>query len=470
MYRLCYYAHADGRDMRQFELLCPVWSEGILLIVTSTISLQAAVGREDGTARPHPINPDEGQIKTGNPYSPSGAIALCTVIVLSHALAVLFTLEHRDAYGTQDEWLLQDLVLLCCSCAASITFCVSRGRWALVLVSLIIACYAIISYSNGAFIYQDLFLIASFGCLFGLLLPVHISRLLGGLIALLIVVVKWPKIFLGAVPPTDLALCIAVIIFYELFFITLASVMRELHTHLCQQREMNARLNNAVVRLTSANLGFQQHAFVMEEESAENERKRISRDIHDTVGYVMTNIIMMMEEADSLLGDGQARVRQLLRATQSQAQAGWNEARMALRALRTLPNDEDSCIKAIQRLVKVFRQATGIKIKLELGNIPMRFPEEIEAVVYRFVQEGLTNSFQHGRASAIDISFWMTERDLLVTLRDNGVGTSEFTEGIGLSGIRERLNPLGGTLAARNTVDGFELLIAIPYVTETILI
>jgi signal transduction histidine kinase len=57
----------------------------------------------------------------------------------------------------------------------------------------------------------------------------------------------------------------------------------------------------------------------------------------------------------------------------------------------------------------------------------------------------------------------MTEHDLLVTLWDNGVGTSEFTEGIGLSGIRERLNPLNGTLVARNTVDGFKLLITIPY-------
>ncbi len=433
------------------------------LILTSAISLFSAVSREDSTTQPHSINPDETQIKNGNPYSHSGAIALCTVIVLSHTLAFLFTLEHGKTYGTQDEWLLQDLVLLFFSCAASITFCLSRGRWASILVSLIIVCYAIISYSNGAFIYQDLFLVASFGCLFGFFLPVHISRPLGGFIILLIVAAKWPKIFLGALPPVDLSVCIIAVILYELFFIMLASVMRELHSHLSQQRKMNERLNNAVVQLTSANLGFQQRAFVIEEESAENERKRISRDIHDTIGYVMTNIIMMMEEADSLLGDGQARVRQLLRATQLQAQAGWNEARTALRALRTRLDDEDDFLKAIQRLVKVFQQATGIKIKLEFGNIPKRFPEEIEVVVYRFVQEGLTNSFRHGRASAINISFWMTEHDLLVTLWDNGVGTSEFTEGIGLSGIRERLNPLNGTLVARNTVDGFKLLITIPY-------
>jgi signal transduction histidine kinase len=435
-------------------------------LVTNAISLHAGIVGANSTTGTRATDSREARREGRNLLCPAGIAVICFGIVFFHALAALVTLAHRAEYGIQDEWLLQDLVLLCCSCAFSLVFCISRGRWASILIALVIACWAIVSYSNGSYIVQDLLLVTSFGCLVGLFLPVRVSRILGGVVVLLAVAVKWPRVFLWLQPPLDLGLSIAIVVFYVILFIALSSVLKELNDHLEQQREMNARLDNAVAQLTSANLGFQQHAFVVEEESAENERKRISRDIHDTVGYVMTNIIMMMEEADSLLGDGPSRVRQLLHATRLQALQGWNEARLALRALRTLPSEEDRGIQAIQRLVKAFRKATGVKVRLELGNTPVRFTEEVEAVLYRLVQEGLTNSFRHGRATAIDISFWMTERDLRITVRDNGVGASEFKAGIGLSGIHERLNPLGGTLLARNIVDGFELVITIPYVDK----
>ncbi|GAB6275555.1 MAG: hypothetical protein SAMD01599839_00950 [Rectinema sp.] len=421
------------------------------------------VAKEDEPNISHSTGAGNDQAKPENFYSFSSCLLVCVAVVFLHILALLFTLQHKDAYGRQDEWLLQNIVLIASSCVASIAFCFSRGRWAIRTCPLIILCYAIVSYSNGTFIYQDLLLVESLGCLVGLFLPARTSKVLGMLMIPVVLIAKWPKLFTGILLPANLLLLIALIISTELLFVFLSSMVRKLHMQYYQQCQTNDRLNNAVVRLTSANLGFQQHAFVMEEESAENERKRISRDIHDTVGYVMTNIIMMMEEADSLLDNSQTRVRQLIRATQTQAQTGWNEAHMALSKLRIMPSDDDNWIGTIQQLVNFFSKATGIKIKLEWGNIPMHFTEEIESVVYRFIQEGLTNSFRHGKASAVVISFWMTEQELLVSLRDNGVGATEFTEGIGMNGIRERLKPVGGTLAAHNIVDGFELLIHIPY-------
>jgi signal transduction histidine kinase len=387
------------------------------------------------------------------------------VIVLLHGYAILITLMRGEAaFNLEGSWLVQDLVLLGISGVSSLVLTISGGRWATGLVPVMVFCFAIVSYSNGSFIIQDVLLLMCIGCQIGMFLNKLAAQLLSIGIAILILVVKWPALFTGKLPPLSMVLWIAILVTFELFLITLAETASELFARFAQQREMNERLDNAVAQLTSANLGFQQHAFVVEEESAENERRRISREIHDTVGYVMTNIIMMMEEAGSLLGGGPERVRQLLNATRSQAQQGWTEARLALRALRTLRGEEVVGIQAIVRLANAFSQATGVKIRLELGNVPMRFPDEIDAVAYRFVQEGLTNSFRHGRATTIDIFCWMSERELRFTLRDNGVGASELKEGIGMSGIRERLAPLGGVLLARNTVDGFELLVTIPYV------
>jgi signal transduction histidine kinase len=232
---------------------------------------------------------------------------------------------------------------------------------------------------------------------------------------------------------------------------------------LLRQDTMQARLDGAVAQLTDANLGFQRHAILAEETSASNERRRISREIHDTVGYTMTNIIMMMEEANARLESDIGRVRQLIRTTRLQAERGWEEARSALRALRALRSADISGTLALTRLVRAFEQATGITVQVSFGNVVWPMTQEVETVIYRFVQEGMTNSFRHGRATRIDIFFWHAEEELRLTLWDNGVGATEFKEGIGMNGLFERITPLGGRLTARGLPQGFELAIAIPY-------
>jgi signal transduction histidine kinase len=123
-----------------------------------------------------------------------------------------------------------------------------------------------------------------------------------------------------------------------------------------------------------------------------------------------------------------------------------------------------SGLPAIQKLISVFEQATGVTVICEYGNIPFYFSEEIDISLYRMVQEGLTNAFRHGNATMILIHFWMTkEKTLTLRIRDNGKGVDEeIEEGIGLAGMRERLGKIQATLEARNVINGFELVANIP--------
>jgi signal transduction histidine kinase len=392
--------------------------------------------------------------------------ALCFLIFFTHAFAFLIVLYRRDFYSPESNWLLQNYILVSWSFVTSLIFCFFGRRWAGRLVSVLLFCYGLMSYSSKAFFVLDSLLLTSLCFLIGFNLPYFTALLFEILIAFLVVALKWPEAFMGRLPPMDLMISIAIVISSELFVGTLASTLSQLYRRLVQLKETNRRMDGAVTQLISANLGFQQNTFIAVEESVANERKRISRDIHDSLGYMTTSIIMMMEEAATLLGNDHSRISQLVQATRSQAEQGWAETRTALRVLRALREEEIRGVRRIFRLAKAFEQAAGVKVRLELGNFPERLPVEIELVVYRFIQEGLTNSFRHGRASTIDIFLWMTEIELRVTLRDNGTGASELKEGIGLSGLQERLQPLGGKFYAQNTLSGFELSVSIPYADQ----
>lgn len=228
------------------------------------------------------------------------------------------------------------------------------------------------------------------------------------------------------------------------------------------ERRTASRLDQAVRQLTEANLGFQKVASAVREQSAEDERKRISREIHDSIGYALTNLIMMMEAAIRLAPEEDIRLRDLLARAREEAQLGLNETRRALRMLRAITQDEVRALSAIQRLVTIFRQSTGVEVQVNYCNAPQSFGMEADQTIYRMVQEGLTNAFHHGRATLIRLQFWQEPNAIRVILWDNGSGGEDVTEGIGLSGMRERIEHVGGTLRFGRVVNGFELSAWIP--------
>ena len=156
------------------------------------------------------------------------------------------------------------------------------------------------------------------------------------------------------------------------------------------------------------------------------------------------------------------KTRELLEKSMAEASTCLDETRTAMRELRKKKMSQARGIRAFFDLVSAFGEATGITVKVEFGNSPDSFGERIDKTIFRFIQEGLTNSFRHGRATEIRIYFWIVRGVLEIRLQDNGSGSGELSAGIGLAGMRERLGELGGSLTYRNIVDGFEVAIRIP--------
>ena len=107
------------------------------------------------------------------------------------------------------------------------------------------------------------------------------------------------------------------------------------------ERERNSQLLAAVDQLTNANLGFQDYAHATEEMSRTSERARITREIHDVVGYAFTNITMMMEDAiDSCRHRSTGKILPLIVNSRDQARNGHEEIRKALRRLRSIEDPD----------------------------------------------------------------------------------------------------------------------------------
>jgi signal transduction histidine kinase len=222
------------------------------------------------------------------------------------------------------------------------------------------------------------------------------------------------------------------------------------------------RLENAVSNLTRTNIGYQDFTIAVEDRSRQAERKRISREIHDVVGYTITNILMMMKSGLRMVPSSAGELKDLLEQVIAIARSGMADIRNSLYSLQTEELYNHKGINAIQRLVNYFHESTGVEVVVEYGNIPASFGPKLDLCFYRMVQEGLTNAFRHGEAGFVRIVFWMTETTITISIYNDGRPAEEIRHGIGLLGMEERIKSFGGTMVISNRKDGFEIVAVIP--------
>lgn len=246
--------------------------------------------------------------------------------------------------------------------------------------------------------------------------------------------------------------------------VAMGSLARVYFEKFRRESAIRGMLDQSILTLTGANIGFQRYATNVEERSSTEERRRVTREIHDSVGYAMTNLNMMLEEALDLAPASNTKLTTLLERAGDQARTALNVTRYSLQSLRSIEMAEVEGLRRIQRLAKAFEEATRVSVSVEYGNVPWSFGEEHDSVVFGIIQEGVTNAFRHGKATRISIKLWLIEDETIqVVVHDNGKGVENIVEGIGFSGMRERLAKFNGRLEAKNAVDGFEVIAWIPW-------
>jgi signal transduction histidine kinase len=179
----------------------------------------------------------------------------------------------------------------------------------------------------------------------------------------------------------------------------------------------------------------------------EQERRRLSRELHDETGQALTSILLGLKALEETAGT--ERFPAALAELREQVVATLQDVRRLAVELRPKALDDFGLVPALERLVDTFAEQTGIETHLESRLQETRLPSEIETVLYRVVQEALTNVVKHARAEHVSVLLHAKPGRVAVVIEDDGRGfaaDAPFEDGIGLVGMRERIALVGGRL------------------------
>ena len=253
---------------------------------------------------------------------------------------------------------------------------------------------------------------------------------------------------------------------FALVFAILAvtsGIIRFLYHELTSAREEMSQLRREVGYLTQTNVRLQNHVIQEKEMILVGERDRIAREFHDTLGHTLTGLVVKLQAVQSLVKIDPERVIEEIDGSCALIREALREARLAVSALR------DPVSKVLRgralwtNLCETFAKCTGITIQIDCEEEFESFDDVVNAVVYRFIQEALTNAFRHGEATLIDVAVWWRDNELLARVSDNGHGVKSLDEGFGITGIKERVAELKGQVGWRSEYGkGFDIAIIIP--------
>jgi signal transduction histidine kinase len=191
-------------------------------------------------------------------------------------------------------------------------------------------------------------------------------------------------------------------------------------------------------KLAATNIKLREYALQIEQLAIAQERNRIAREIHDSLGHSLTVFNLHLEAAIRLMSSDPAEAKDLLMEAKQLSAIALQEVRQSVSALRSDPLQGRSLATVIQLLTDDFQRSTGIAplCKIDL-NQPLS--DATQLAVYRIVQEALTNSCNYAEATQIDIHL-ETNLDLKLMIRDNGKGFDihQAMTGFGLRGMEER--------------------------------
>lgn len=243
----------------------------------------------------------------------------------------------------------------------------------------------------------------------------------------------------------------------------LSIMIKQAHAILLNDRLMLKNQKQIIQKLSASNTELQSYANMAEERSMMNERLKLTREIHDTVGYTMTNLLMMLEASTDLLRTNPARLEQLLNQALDITKNGHEEIRQSLRTLRNTKVKEKNSVESVRHLTAIFMESTGVDVRVEFGNLPWRLNRKVDHIIYRFLQEAMTNALTHGDAKSVDIRFWLSDDCIRISIEDDGKGSKDIEQGIGLKGMSERLAEVSGRLSYENSSTGFFIRAEIPW-------
>jgi len=235
------------------------------------------------------------------------------------------------------------------------------------------------------------------------------------------------------------------------------------------QDELELRVKQRTVELDVANQGLSDlTARLMQLQ--DEERRRIARELHDSIGQMLAALTMNLSSAESDIERLQNAARNIAESKTIIGEMS-QEVRTISYLLHPPLLDEAGLASAIRWYVEGFSQRSKMQIELDVPEDFGRLPQETETAVFRTVQECLTNIHRHSGSPVAKITLSRSDDEVQLKVQDGGKGmpeeklnevTSGGTPGVGIRGMRERIRQLGGTLEIQSDGQGTNVEARLP--------
>ena len=246
----------------------------------------------------------------------------------------------------------------------------------------------------------------------------------------------------------------------SIFFYAAAFLMTAVFGYTLRQAEIARRKNEALLEELKAAQQKVQELAVTEE------RSRMAREMHNSLGHRLTVTIVQLEGAQRLIPTDPERAARMIGNMRDEMKEALAELRRTVSALRAPIGGDGSLDTALSTLSQTFQQNTGIPVHFSVTPGFPVLPENYRMAFYRAAQEALTNIQRHAGAQNAWVRLCADDHALTLIMEDDGKGIQQHNEngnGSGLIGLRERAEQLGGEMQlAERQAGGTRLVFMVP--------
>lgn len=231
--------------------------------------------------------------------------------------------------------------------------------------------------------------------------------------------------------------------------------------YIANEVQENERMTQELIMVHQVNHELENYAAVSEKIAEDKERKRLAREIHDTLGHALTGIAAGVDACIAMIDINPEATKKQLMVISKVVRQGIVDVRNSLNKLRPGALEQHGFKGAIENMIEEFTSVSDLTISLDYRLDKVDFENTKEDILFRVIQESVTNAVRHGDATHIDISLYIEDNSLYLKIQDNGQGCEEIHYGFGLKQMKERLGMINGKVAYDGQ-HGFLTIVTIP--------
>jgi len=221
--------------------------------------------------------------------------------------------------------------------------------------------------------------------------------------------------------------------------------------------ESKEKTEKLLQELKEAHEKLKEYTKKVQELTILEERNRLSREMHDSIGHHLVTVSIELEILKKILSEKKPdKAKKIIEVIKNEISKSLDDLRNVVKTLRKPVELELNINESLKNLVNSFTSIKNIKAKLEIDENILDLKEDYKITILRVCEEALTNIEKHSNATEIWIKLKKEEGNLILAVEDNGVGfPNEIKEGsFGLIGMKERANIFNGKFLYENREEG----------------